>query len=763
MMSCLRRTSCVSCPGSSVNPWGGVRMRDLTQPEFRVAVIGGGPGGLFTAWHLGAKAGTSCKITIYEASDRLGGKIVTNEFAGVGPYEAGVAEIYDYSGVGPDPLRELIEKDLNLEITHIRGGACVLDGKILPDTGSLAEHFGPEALEQAEAFYAHCAELLKPSDFYSSARNVDNGHSWVPISGDRLLASQLTDEAAYRYVRTMAHSDVAAAPHLTNGLTFLKNALMDNDGYLKVFSVNGGNELIVRRLAEEIDAEVRLNSPLKSVQPLADGTYRLEFGLNGCAETVVADYVALALPLTALSIVDWRSLPLQQAMANHIRYFDRPGHYLRATLLFERPFWREHVSGAWWMSDSFDGCCIYDEGSRHDLGRWGALGFLIAGNAALGMANMTDERIVELCLDALPHQMAYGRNLMVDSRVHRWMASVSAIPGGYPVRSAYKNHRPDAERFPCLAAVGDYMFDSTLNGVLDSADSATDIIMSDILLRRRAAQQNGLIVMKPSSPLSDPKVCEQFHDASFLADMLKITWGLKPGARILHLGSGSGFLVGALRDLGFDAWGVESDKSAWKKTPSELSKYNSLSKYTRLQTGDRKFDVVLETGLCTLVRKVATRAIVEMRRIARHGVILGSVTTDLTIDIIERHNLLAGVKTLTSRWDWSDQLMAAGFNFSLSGHAILDAAWKRAEAVGAGPGHWYEDAESLLYCFFSVAGATAEQALAAPARAKVKGTSRSAIRRNGSGAGNLPPCISPDLKQVYIARLGANSQRPTGK
>ena len=720
-------------------------MSDLTQPEFRVAVIGGGPGGLFTAWHLGAKAGTSCKITIYEASDRLGGKIVTNEFAGVGPYEAGVAEIYDYSGVGPDPLRELIEKDLNLEITHIRGGACVLDGKILPDIESLAEYFGPEALEQAEAFYARCAELLNPSDFYSSARNFDNGHSYVKISGDRLLASQLTDEAACRYVRTMAHSDVAAALHLTNGLTFLKNALMDNEGYLKVFSVNGGNELIVRRLAEEIDAEVRLNLPLKSVQPLADGTYRLEFGLNGCAETVVADYVVLALPLTALSIIDWRSLPLQQAMASHIKYFDRPGHYLRATLLFERPFWREDVSGAWWMSDSFDGCCIYDEGSRQDLGRWGALGFLIAGNAALGMANMSDEHIVELCLDALPHQMAYGRNLMVDSRVHRWMASVNAIPGGYPVRSAYKNHRPDAERFPRLTAVGDYMFDATLNGVLNSADSATDIIMSDILLRRRAARQN---VMEPSSPLSYPKVCKQFHDASFLADMLNITWGLKPGASILHLGSGSGFLVGALRDLGFDAWGVESDESAWQKTPSELSKYNSLSKYNRLRTGDQKFDVVLETGLCTLDRKDATHAILEMRRIVRHGVILGSVTTDLTIDIIERHNLLAGVKTFASRWDWSDQLMAAGFNFSLAGHVILDTAWKRAEAVGAGPGHWYEDAESLLYCFFSVAGATAEQALAAPAKVKVNGTSRPASRSNGSGASNLSPSISPDVVQI---------------
>ena len=79
---------------------------------FRVAVIGGGPGGMFTAWHLAAKAGPSCQITVFEASDRLGGKILTGQFAGVGPYEAGVAEIYDYSRLGPDPLHDLILNDL---------------------------------------------------------------------------------------------------------------------------------------------------------------------------------------------------------------------------------------------------------------------------------------------------------------------------------------------------------------------------------------------------------------------------------------------------------------------------------------------------------------------------------------------------------------------------------------------------------------------------------------------------------------------------
>ena len=88
---------------------------------FRVAIIGGGPGGMFTAWHLAAKAGPSCQITVFEASDRLGGKLQTGQFAGVGPYEAGVAEIYDYSRLGPDPLHDLIVKDIGLEIQAYPG------------------------------------------------------------------------------------------------------------------------------------------------------------------------------------------------------------------------------------------------------------------------------------------------------------------------------------------------------------------------------------------------------------------------------------------------------------------------------------------------------------------------------------------------------------------------------------------------------------------------------------------------------------------
>ena len=67
-----------------------------------LAIVGGGPGGLMTAWYLRKKLGPLCKVTIFEATERVGGKIVSKKFdSAPAMYEAGVAEIYDYSMTGP--------------------------------------------------------------------------------------------------------------------------------------------------------------------------------------------------------------------------------------------------------------------------------------------------------------------------------------------------------------------------------------------------------------------------------------------------------------------------------------------------------------------------------------------------------------------------------------------------------------------------------------------------------------------------------------
>ncbi len=82
----------------------------------------------------------------------------------------------------------------------------------------------------------------------------------------------------------------------------------------------------------------------------------------------------------------------------------------------------------------------------------------------------------------------------MERRIHRWVASVSAIPGGVPVRQRGINHRPDRAHAPGLVMVGDYMFDATVNGIVGSAEVASDIILTDVLKRRRALQHEAEFV-----------------------------------------------------------------------------------------------------------------------------------------------------------------------------------------------------------------------------------------------------------------------------
>lgn len=706
--------------------------------HYKIAIIGGGPGGIFAARHLAAKAGLSCQITVYEESGRLGGEVETGQFAGVGHYEMGAAEIYDYSRLGPDPLHDLIVTELGLEVRPIRGGPCILDGKIVLDTSDLAQLFGERARDQAESFRKRCANLLSPEAWYFAVTEEDNAHPWSAVRGHDLLAREFTDEVARRYIRVMANSDVSVAPEKTNGLTFLKNVLMDVDGYMDIVCVVGGNEQIITRLAEELDprfrtpralerkrqeygdqrrrrsrgeAQFTLNASVTAVEPLADGTYRLDMQVNGKRESATADYVVVAVPLRSLATIDWRSEGLERAIRRHANYFDNPGNYLRATLLFQTPFWRNKISTDWWMLDAFDGCCVYDESTRFDYGGYGILSFLIAGNAALELTNYSDETVEQMCLDALPDELGHAKELLLDRRIHRWVATVSAIPGGVRARPRRLNHHLDPIHAPGLVMVGDYLFDATLNGVMDSAEVASDIILADIVKRRRAHGR----ARSSSQALNEALVhIEDLMSVQSICDILKAAWHLELGAKVLHVGSGAGHLVGALRARGFDAVGIECNREASFSTPADLTMHNLHGDFTHLPFEDGQFDAVIETGLYRTKQSDIKSTIAELYRVAKQGVILGSVTTDLTIEILERFNLLEDVEVLCSRWDWAEKFYTAGFVHALFDSSRLGDAWEKVSASGVGPDRWYSDSESLMYCVYERAQQFASSELKKP-------------------------------------------------
>ncbi|MDR3464330.1 MAG: FAD-dependent oxidoreductase [Xanthobacteraceae bacterium] len=674
-----------------------------------LAIVGGGPGGLMSAWYLKKKLGSLCRVTIYEATDRVGGKIVTRKFdSAPAMYEAGVAEIYDYSMTGPDPLRELIQH-FGLQTIPMDAEQVVLDGELLNDVDGMRRRYGPKTADAIVAFRNRCMSMISPAEYYEGVGAHDNEHPWAFVNCEQLLDREVKDPVAKRFFKVMARSDLATESYNTTALNALKNFVMDVDGYIGLYSIQNGNEQLISCLEADIDAEIKLNHRVLKVGKNEDGRYRLNM-LNGKSPVVEDfDLVLMCLPHNWLSTVDWAGEKLRQSMVKHVAYFDRPAHYLRVSILFDTPFWGDQVPGSWFMSEAFGGCCVYVEGSRHDVGRHGVLNWLIPGADALAHVNLRDDELVDIALKTLPVSFGDAQAHFMEAKVHRWLSSVNAVPGGLPARDVITNHRPEPVEHPGLVVVGDYLFDSTLNGLLDSSDAATDIILTETMKLRYARGEGGHAVSdkidrgyfqnyRGLGPYHE--VWNRFSDPDYMMELIRIVWGRAKGYKILIAGSASGELVGALRDRGIDAWGIESNRGIHARTPKVLQKYNKLGSVADLPFRKQQFDFVYETCLCHLADKDVKRAIAELNRVVKTGVMFASVTSDMPAALIDKYDLLRGVKKLGTWWEWSELFFGGGFDLSMNRRDTTEAVWQATLAAGKGPGDWYSDADSLRYSFF---------------------------------------------------------------
>jgi monoamine oxidase len=688
-----------------------------------IGIVGGGPGGLMAAWYVKKKMAGIARATLFEATHRLGGKIRTRRFdSAPALYEAGVAEIYDYSRTGPDPLKELITGACGLSITPIDGEAVAMDGAFFNSPADLEDRYGAATTAAIHDFRALCARMMSPFTYYEGAGKDDNGHPWSRMTARELLDGLIHDDKARQVIKVMSRSDIASELHLTNGLNALKNFLMDVDGYIELYSIDGGNERLVAELSKLHDAEIRLGTRINRISRASDGGYLLDIEKGMERETRRFDLVLVCLPHNWLQTVTFDGAKLARAVQAHVAHFDRPAHYLRISAMFETPFWRDHVRGAWFMSESFGGCCVYDEGARHDTAGKGVLNWLVPGSDVLAWVNLSDRELVEHAIATLPDVVRdAAHDQLVEFRTHRYLSSVNALPGGMPVRDQKKNHVPEPGEHPGLFLIGDYMFDSTLNGLLDSADLATDLAVSHLVRLRyesgeaheAARREQGVVGLPPPSRKIDgtyfrnyrgagpyETAWRRFANPDHLADCFRTAFGADVGSRILVAGSASGQLVGALREIGFDAWGIENNGSIHARTPESLRPFNLFGSVLDLPFEDSAFDVIYETCLCHVSERRISWALDEMRRVCRLGVMFGSVTSDLTPAVLDRHDLLRGVKRLGTWWEWSEDFYNADFELAIQDNSTLDALWERTVAAGRGPGNWYDEPEALRYSFF---------------------------------------------------------------
>ena len=125
---------------------------------------------------------TFVRATIFEASPRLGGKVLTRSFGSAAAlFEAGVAELYDYSHLGQDPLKKLVV-GLDLETIPMTGRTVILDEKIIANPASFKRHFGKQDGDEASKFYRSCARLYSPDEYYLEDWQGDRQASMVRSS-----------------------------------------------------------------------------------------------------------------------------------------------------------------------------------------------------------------------------------------------------------------------------------------------------------------------------------------------------------------------------------------------------------------------------------------------------------------------------------------------------------------------------------------------------------------------------------------------------
>lgn len=445
-----------------------IAQRTLTSATQRIAIVGGGPGGIFTAYELQRIADRPLDVTIFEGSQRLGGKLFSPRFdKSNAQYEAGAAEFYDYAHFGDDPLKDLVI-EMGLTVQPMGGPSVVVDGRVLSNVDDVRDALGAKAVSSLLAFDRQARDRLTPREFHASGdfdvSNPDLRHDCFAET-----ISAIDCPRARSYVCHMIHSDLAAEPAQTNAMYGVQNYLMNDPAYMRLYAIEGGNERLVEELSTRIDARILLGHRVESIRRGLADTMRVRSVRNGVVHEECFDAVVIALPHDQVAKVEFQGATLASAMAAHHAHHNHPAHYLRVTMVFERPFWRDHFQDSYWMLDRFDGCCLYDESSRDLSSRHGVLGWLLGGDAAKSHAAMSDDQLVDEALASLPASLSQARTFLVESRVHRWVGAVSAMPGGRHAIALDRRHQPEPLDHPNLYIVGDYLFDSTLNGVLDSA------------------------------------------------------------------------------------------------------------------------------------------------------------------------------------------------------------------------------------------------------------------------------------------------------
>ncbi|KIQ16821.1 hypothetical protein RU01_12915 [Rhodococcus sp. MEB064] len=298
-----------------------------------VIVIGAGLSGLVAALEL-ERAGRS--VTVLEAADRIGGKVLTRDVDGhhvdygahwVGGDQTAVLDLADELGVAtaPEPRRRRGAD----ELFAAAGRVLRYHGQVPPIP---AREWLPVGLGIAGLDVAVRRSRSTPLPVLDAWRPGE--HDMSNEIGDRLFRSAYGRDILTCFYRLIFGADpdevpARAALEYLRAAGSLRAIAEVRDGAQERYFVDGAGALVAA-VAQQLSSEPRLRRPVTAVR--SDGS-----GVDVVTEdgTLRASAVVIAVPLPRAADIDG-ALPAGDRMRN-----SRMGEYAKTIVVYDRPWWRE--------------------------------------------------------------------------------------------------------------------------------------------------------------------------------------------------------------------------------------------------------------------------------------------------------------------------------------------------------------------------------------------------------------------------------------
>lgn len=272
-----------------------------------VVVIGAGLAGLTTAHRLHQKG---FDVHIYDARTRVGGRIFTAMIEGTAA-ELGGQNIGD--GGKAENIHCLIDEfRLELSESRVRLNHQYFTGEtFIPEHLLNSIEFDPENLKlQLTAAAQKSQNMREVLDTFLE----DQGPFYKTLSV-RLAAYEggSVENLSPLYTETLYHM-------LLGGICSAHQSKGDEENFVDLISIKGGNALLPEKLAQSLGERVHLNMPLTAVSKALDGSYSITFQ-NG--QKTRADILVLAIPCSVYEniIFEKTVIPEEQLKAiKAVRY-----------------------------------------------------------------------------------------------------------------------------------------------------------------------------------------------------------------------------------------------------------------------------------------------------------------------------------------------------------------------------------------------------------------------------------------------------------